>query len=238
MILVGHQPNYLPYLGFFHKIYYCDVFMIVDHVQYVKRGPFGWISRNRIRTQDGEQWLTVPVLVKGKFDQSIKDTRINSTLPWGRKHWRSLQTNYGKSPYFSQFADFFDDTYNRKRWDFLCDLSVHCIHFLMKAFGIQKTVKISSEMDIQGKADDMIIDMCRKSEADSYLHGAHGKDYIEESKFSAAGIRSLYQDFKHPVYRQQFVPFIANLSAVDLLFNHGDASLDILLGKTKIAEGT
>lgn len=235
MILVGHQPNYLPYLGFFHKIYHCDLFVIVDNVQYVKRGPFGWISRNQIKTPNGPQWLTVPVLVKGKFEQKIMETSINTTLPWGRKHWKSLVSNYAKTPHFSEHADFFEKTYV-KPWENLCDLNCAIIFYLMKAFGIERPVKKASEIGALGKGDELILDMCAKTGADSYLHGKHGKDYIEQEKFTQQKITSLYQDFNHPVYLQQFGgDFVPNLSAIDLLFNHGNESLDILLGKKVVS---
>ena len=236
MLLTGHQPNYLPYLGFFHKIYHADLFVIVDNVQFVKRGPFGWVNRNKIRTQEGDSWLTVPVLVKGKFHQSIKDTKINTTLPWARKHWGTLAGNYSKAPYFAQYADFFDETYNKKKWESFCELSIHMILFLLKALGIQKPVKVSSEMGAQGKGDELILDMCDKTGSDAYLHGKHGQDYIDEEKFKQRKIQCVYQNFEHPVYRQQHSPFISHLSVVDLLFNHGGGSLEILLSKKKLSE--
>ena len=234
MILAGHQPNYLPYLGFFHKIHHADLFVIVDNVQFVKRGPFGWINRNKIRTADGWQWLTVPVLVKGKFTQKIEETKINTALPWARKHWRSLVANYGKAPYFAQYADFFEETYNRRTWENYADLGIHLILFLMKALGIDKPWKKSSELGAGGKGDELILDLCKKTGADGYLHGLHGKDYIDEKKFEAAGVKTLHQHFEHPVYRQQFEPFLPHLSAVDLLFNHGPDSPAILFGKKNI----
>ncbi len=234
MIVTGHQPNYLPYLGFFHKIYHADIFVIVDNVQYVKRGPFGWISRNRIKTVNGEQWISVPILVKGKFEQKISETKINTTLPWARKHWKTLLVNYGKTPYFSKYADFFEDTYLKKEWENFSDLSCHIIFYLLSALGIQKPVKKSSELGAEGKADDLILSLCEKTGADTYLHGVHGKDYVDPAKFLARGIKSLDQEFVHPVYRQQFGDFISNLSVVDLLFNHGDESLAILLGQKKV----
>lgn len=234
MILTGHQPNYLPYLGFFHKIYHADTFVLVDHVQFVKRGPFGWINRNKIRTPAGWQWLTVPVLVKGKFTQKINETKINTALPWARKHWRSLVSYYGKAPYFAQYADFFDETYNRKKWGFYVDLGDHMIRYLLKAFGIEKPIRKSSEMGAEGKGDELILDMCARTGSDVYLHGAHGRDYSDEKKFQAKNIRCIYQDFHHPVYRQQCGPFVPHLSAVDLLFNHGQDSLAVLLGKKTV----
>ena len=193
MILAGHQPNYLPYIGFFHKIAHCDQFVIVDNVQYVKRGPFGWINRNRIRTPQGEQWLTVPVLNKGKYHQLIMETKINTSEPWARKHWKSLLVNYKKAPHFEKYADFFDETFNKRTWEDFTALSRHMIEYLMKALGIEKPVKLSSELQAEGKGDELIIDMCVKTGADTYLHGKHGKDYIDESKFEQAKIRSQFQ---------------------------------------------
>lgn len=235
MILAGHQPNYLPYLGFFHKIYHCDFFVIVDNVQFVKRGTFGWMNRNKIKTRSGPLWLTVPVLVKGKFDQLIQETRINDELPWARKHWKSLMTNYSKTPFFKKYADFFEETLMHQKWNLFSDLSTTVILYLMEAFGIKKPVKKSSELEAQGKGDELILDLCKKTGADAYLHGKHGKDYIDQTKFDQNHIRCLYQDFDHPIYKQQFGEFIPNLSAVDLLFNHGPESLDILIGQKKIS---
>lgn len=234
MIVTGHQPNYLPYLGFFHKIYHADHFVIVDNVQYVKRGPFGWMGRNQIKTVSGAQWLSVPILVKGKFEQKISEARIEPDLPWARKHWKSLLVNYGKAPYFSKYADFFEEAYLKKNWEFFVDLSCHMIRYLLQSFGITKPISKASELGAEGKADELIIDLCKKTGADTYLHGKHGRDYIDPAKFDGAGIRSLYQEFEHPVYRQQFKGFLPNLSAMDLLFNHGDESLDILLGQKKV----
>ncbi len=236
MLLTGHQPNYLPYLGFFHKIYHAGMFVIVDNVQFVKRGPFGWMNRNKIRTAEGARWLTVPVLVKGKFEQQIKDTKINTALPWARKHWRTLARSYSKAPYFTRYADFFDETYNKKKWENFCDLSTHLIFFLLKALGIDRPVKIASELGGRGKGDDLILDLCEKTGADAYLHGKHGADYIDEEKFRARGVGCAYQNFEHPVYRQQHLPFLSHLSVVDLLFNHGAESLEILLGRKIYSE--
>ena len=235
MILAGHQPNYLPYLGFFHKIYHCDLFVIVDNVQFVKRGTFGWMNRNQIKTVSGPIWLTVPVLVKGKFHQMIQETKINHELPWGRKHWKSLTANYSKAPHFSSYADFFEEIYTRRTWENFSDLSAAIILYLMQALGIQKPVKTSSELGASGKGGELILDLCEKAGADAYLHGKHGKDYIEEAKFKQKNIRCLYQEFEHPVYRQQFGDFIPNMSVIDLLFNHGKESLDILLGQKKVS---
>lgn len=237
MLLAGHQPNYIPYLGVFHKISQCDVFAVVDTVQFVKRGPFGFMSRTRIRTHTGWMWLTVPVLTRGKFHQRIIDTRINNALPWRHKHWRALLINYGKARYFRKYAGFFEDVYQRE-WEKLVDLNVEILLYLVRELGIKVKVTRASEFNPEGKGTDLIIDMCRKLGADSYLHGRQGKNYIDGSKFERHNIGSVHQEFEHPVYRQRCEPFLPNMGAVDLLFNHGGASLDIIREESaKGAEG-
>jgi len=234
MILTAHQPNYLPYLGFFHKIAQADTFAILDNVQFVKGGKFGWMNRNRIRTQDGWMWLTLPVLTKGKFQQLIIDTKINNDLPWQEKHFNSLYHNYHRAAYFKKYIGFFEGIYKR-HWDNFCDLSTEIILYLLRELGIRvKTVRCS-EAAVEGKAAGYVIDMCKKLQADTYLSGIHGKDYLDESLFLKENIKLVYQEWSQPVYKQQFEGFVPELSVVDLLFNCGPDSLQILSGKKAAA---
>lgn len=228
MILAGHQPNYIPYLGFFHKLARCDLFVLVDNVQFVKRGPFGWINRNKIRTHDGWMWLTVPVLTKGKYTQKIVDTEINNLVDWRRKHWRAILLSYGKAPYFHRYSDFLHQIYHRD-WEKIAELNETIILYIKELLGIKTRVLRASEIGVQGKATDLIIDMCKRLGADKYLHGKHGKDYIDENKFLENNVECLYQDFQHPVYEQLSNPFIPFMSTIDLLFNKGEESMEILM---------
>ncbi len=229
MILAGHQPNYMPYLGFFHKVAQADVFAIVDNVQFVKRGPFGFQNRAKIRTGQGCMWLTVPVLTRGKFHQEIRETRINNQAGWRSKHWHSLVFNYERAPYFSEYRGFFEDIYARE-WELLCDLNETVITYLLRALGIAVRVVKASEMGCSGRKTELILDMCRKVGADTYLHGRHGRDYADVSLLEANGVSSMFQDFVHPVYPQQWEPFMPLMSAVDLLFNCGPKSREVLMG--------
>ena len=229
MMVAGHQPNYLPHLGFFHKMAQVDTFVIVDNVQFVKRGPFGWMHRNKIRTQEGWVWLTVPVLTKGKYTQKIMDVHINNALPWRRKHWKSIWLNYQKAPYFDRYADFFHETYN-KEWERLSDLNETLILYIKEALGIKTRVLKASDLGVEGKATELIIDLCVKLGANRYMHGIHGKDYVDVNQMREKGIESLFQEFHHPKYRQVHEPFMPNMSTIDLLFNEGERSLEILLG--------
>ena len=114
MLLTAHQPNYLPYPGFFQKIAAADEFLVVDTTQFVKRGPFGWIHRNRIRNHQGAQWLSLPVLHKGRYTQRICDTLLNPKLPWRHKHWRSIELNYGKAPHWAEYHAGLREIYERE----------------------------------------------------------------------------------------------------------------------------
>lgn len=231
MIIAGHQPNYLPYLGFFNKAASCEIFVLVDTVQFVKRGPFGWVSRNRIRTMttQGWLWLTVPVVNKGRYTQSILETEIDNSTNWAHKHWESIRRNYQPAPYFKPYADFFEDIY-QKEWHYLTELNEAIIRYLFQRFNITAKIVKSSELKATGKATDLIIDICQKLNASTYLHGKHGRDYVDEDKMKQYDINSIYQEFAHPVYAQRHQPFIPEMAAIDLLFNCGPASGNILRG--------
>lgn len=227
MILSAHQPNYLPYIGFFHKIASCDIFALWDTAQFVKRGTFGWMNRNKIRTTNGWIWLTVPVLTKGKYKQSIINTYINNSLPWQRKHWRSIYLNYKKAPYFNKYSDFFEDIY-KKKWDKFSELSETIIRYLVKVLGIKTKIIKCSDFMLNSSGTDLIIDVCKKVGADTFLSGRHGKDYLDEEKFRQNKTRLIYQNFNPLRYKQLYEPFIENLSIIDLLFNEGDNSINII----------
>ena len=238
MLLVGHQPNYLPYLGFFHKIAQADLFVIVDNVQFVKRGPFGWIHRNRIRTDGGEgwSWLTVPVLTKGKFEQKIRDVELDPDAPWARKHWKSLEWAYRGAPQFAWTAERLRPGYDRT-WKRLAELNEEVIRVLLDAFGIRTPVERAGDRGVEGKATEYVVNLCRTYGADAYLSGIHGRDYLDPAAFAAAGINLRFQEFEHPVYPQgRPGPFVPNLSAVDLLFQRGPESRGILLSEKRKVE--
>jgi hypothetical protein len=232
MLITGHQPNYLPYIGFFHKVVLADIFVIVDIVQFVKRGPFGWINRNRIRTATGWLWLTVPVKTKGRFYQSIRETEIDNSTDWSQKHLKSIERNYQKAAYFNEHIDFFRGTY-QKKWTYLCELNEAIIRYLIEAMSLKIRIVKTSELSLNyrkgdSSATDLIIEICRKLASDSYLHGKHAPDYIDENKLKQYNIKSFYQDFRHPVYTQLYEPFIPEMSVIDLLFNHGEKCLEII----------
>lgn len=228
MLLTGHQPNYLPYLGFFHKIAQADHFTIVDNTQFVKRGPFGWIHRNKIRTADGWMWLSVPVHTKGRFTQSIRETTIRADQPWARKHWRAIEHNYRKAPHFARYAEPLRAAYERE-WTSLADLNIALIRLLLGFLGIERPITIAGEAGIDGTATGLVIALCRAAGTAEYLSGVHGRDYLDAAMLREAGVTVRFQEFSHPTYPQcQPGEFVPNLSVLDLLFNVGPDSRAVL----------
>src|SRR3989339_1677411 len=153
MLITGHQPNYLPYIGFFHKVSLADTLVIVDVVQYVKRGPFGWINRNRIRTPQGWIWLTVPVKTKGKFHQSIMETEIDNSTPWARKHLKSIERNYQNAPYFHKYFEFLQEIY-QKQWLLLPELNEAIIRYIIGQLGIKTRIVKASQLGLDYNSPD------------------------------------------------------------------------------------
>jgi hypothetical protein len=225
MILTAHQPVYLPWLGLFHKIAMADLFISFDQVQYQ---PKDWNSRNRIKSASGPTMLSVPVLRKGYREKTISDIAINNSEPWARKHWKSLKIAYAKTPYFGRYAGFFEETYHRE-WSTLVELNEHMLRWFLDTLGIRVPVRSAGEWEFRGEKGDLVLDMCKQVGASEYIFGALGRDYADVSAFDAAGVKAHFQDYQHPVYPQQHDAFVSNLSIVDLLFNCGDESRDILL---------
>jgi hypothetical protein len=232
MILTGHQPNYLPYPGFFEKIARADRFLVVDHVQFVKRGPFGWMHRNRIRTPspEGWDWLSLPVLSKGRFHQRIDEARLDNAVPWGRKHWRALEFHYRRAPHFRDYAEEFRAIYE-KPWESFAELSCAFLALLLRLLGLPERLERTSALGVTGESTELVLSMCRAVGADTYLSGRHGRDYLDVAAFERAGVRLLFQDFKCPEYAQCWPgPFVPDLSTVDLLFNCGPRARGMLAG--------
>lgn len=225
MILTAHQPVYLPWLGLFQKIAVADMFISFNQVQYQ---PKDWNNRNRIKTKQGPIWLSVPVLRKGYLEKTISDIEINNTEPWARKHWKSLELAYAKAPYFKLYAEFFRDIYSR-RWERLIDLNESMLVGMLEIMKINVPVRFANEWDFKGEKSNLVLDMCKQVEAKGYIFGALGKDYVDANAFESEGIEIYFQEYNHPKYMQLHGEFISHLSIVDLIFNCGNESRDILL---------
>jgi WbqC-like protein family. len=224
MLITIHQPQYLPWLGYIDKIDKADVLVILDNVQFKKNE---WQNRNRIKTAQGCQWITVPVLYR--FPEKINEVRINNRENWGRKHLQALITNYSKSIYFDNYKDFFEDIFNRS-WERLVDINVAIIKFLISALDLKTKLVMASDLKLREEPTERLIDICKTLNGNKYLAGKDGNIYMNLELFEKEGIEVIFQDFKHPVYNQLFGNFEPYMSAVDLLFNCGDNSLEILRG--------
>lgn len=209
-----------------------DKFILVDHVQFSTKG---FQNRNRIRTSSdprGWAWLTVPVITSDKGPQKISEVKIDNSTPWARQHWKAIYFNYKKTPFFAEHESFFKELY-AKKWDKLADLNETIIYYLNEKLGIKVPLVKSSEYDFKGHKSDLIVELCNEFKADTYLSGPGltaegGKHYIEEDKLKENNIQLKFSDFKHPAYPQRFAPFIEKMSAIDLLFNCGPKSLEII----------
>lgn len=230
MVIGILQPGYLPWLGFFEQMCRSDVFVIYDDVQYDKEG---WRNRNRIKTANGIQWLTVPVLLKGSGNQMILDARIDNITNWRKKHLAAISQNYSKAPCFKEYIGAFEEAYARD-WEFLVDLDMHLIRILAGCLGLgHKKIIRSSTLDIQGDRIERLIKICETFGADVFYEGASGRNYIDERAFLERGVKIEFQSYQHPTYHQLYGDFTPNMSVIDLLFNHGTDSLRIIMGQAK-----
>lgn len=221
------QPEHLPWLGYFDKMARSDVFVFLDTVQFKRRY---FENRNRVRTSSGSTWVTVPVRAKGRYQQAIRDVEIDTDRAWQRPYWRTIEMNYRRAPYFPRYSAALEEIILGRSWTQLVDLNLALIRMGADAFGIGATCLNASALDVTGKATGLLVSICRRLGARTYLSGISGRDYLDEDVFRAAGIAVEYQEFHHPVYQQLHVPFEPCMGFVDVLFNHGGEARSILSG--------
>jgi hypothetical protein len=223
MIVFVHQPEYIPWLGFFDKLSRCDTYVIYDDAQY-QHG--GFHNRNRIRTARGWEWLTVPIT--HGHPQTIKNTKIFGDQ-WKNKQLNSIQYYYQKTPYFKEFYPLIKDAINFNH-EVLIGLNLHFIKTIAECLNIKVQMMRSSEFPYGGKEkNEKLVSMCKFLGADSYLSGSGGKNYVNENIFTEANIDVQWHSYEHPTYNQCFGGFEPNMSIIDLLFNEGPKAKDILL---------
>jgi hypothetical protein len=227
--MTGHtvailQPGYLPWLGFFEQMYRSQTFVVYDDVQYDKHG---WRNRNRIKTAQGWQWLTVPVLTSGQNKPTNKEVRIDNSTDWRIKHSTSIRQHYSRAKYFDVYFPALEAVYQRE-WKYLIDLDMVLIRQIADWLGLQRDLRFASELNISGGQTERLVSICVHLGADTFYEGAAGKNYIDASLFEASQIKLMYQNYDHPVYDQLYGDFVPYMSIIDLLFNQGELSLDIL----------
>jgi len=215
---VIHQPDFLSYLGFFQRFLSADLYIALDCVQFVKNTSKAWQNRDKIKTPQGEKWLTVAI-------QKISSgTKINevllSTSDWRKDHLNLLQENYRQAPYFADIYPYLQELYS-----FQCikmmDFNLESINLMLKLFDIKINTILASSLNPQGKNNTLLVDILSKTGCNYYLSGKGAEAYYDPKPFEAAGIKVIWQNFNHPVYPQLHGEFIPYLSAIDLLFNCG-----------------
>jgi hypothetical protein len=215
---VIHQPDFLSYLGFFHRFLLADIWIILDNAQFVTGTARSWQNRDRIKTAQGAKWITVSVQ-KMPLGTALKEVLLSEN-DWRRDNLNLIRNSYGKAPYYHEIMPYIDDlyTYGGRR---LVDFNVKSSEMLMELFDIRIDTVLASELHPTGKSNDMLVDLLRKVKADRYLSGVGARAYFDPAPFAEAGIEVIWQDFKHPVYPQLHGEFIPYLSSIDLLFNCG-----------------
>ena len=216
-----NQPGYLPWMGFFKRIISSDIFVFLDDVQYIKKD---WQNRNKIRISQGWQWLTVPV---AKNKDKLNEIQIDYSENWNLVHKKSIKYNYSKSRFFEDYWSFFDKLYGKKHTK-LIDLNMEIIHFIVEVLNIKTELVYASQLSIEGKKSDLNLEICQKLGADTYLSGSLGTNYLKVHDFEKSNINVKFADYIHPTYKQNFEPFIPNMATIDLLFNEGKKSKQIM----------
>jgi len=212
------QSNYIPWKGYFDLIHMVDEFILYDDAQYTRRD---WRNRNIVKTPTGLIWLTVPVEVKGKYFQAIKETVISDS-EWNRKHWKTISHHYSRARCFKDYCSFFEDLYLGSSERYLSELNYRFLKAICQLLGIE--TKISWSMDyelVEGKTE-RLVGLCKQAGAAEYISGPAAKDYIDERLFASEGIALRYIDYSgYPEYPQLCPPFEHRVSVIDLILNTG-----------------
>jgi WbqC-like protein len=232
MIVTIHQPHFLPWLGYLHRMAQADLFIVLDHVQFERAN---YQNRTRVLMGGEQRWLTVPVIQRSQKERILDkevDNRLEGTRRWGPIHHATLRQAYREAPHLAAYLPELKRIFDA-RWTGLVELNLALLGFLRDAFGIRTPLVRSSTLAAEGAKSELILALCRAVGADCFLGGLGGtRAYLDSAGFERAGIEVLWQQFSHPQYAQcGGGPFVAGLSSVDLLFNCGARSRDLLLGE-------
>ncbi|WP_166365371.1 WbqC family protein [Pseudomonas akapageensis] len=211
------QSNYIPWKGYFDMIAAVDEFVLYDDMQYTRRD---WRNRNQIKTPQGLQWLTVPVKVKGKYHQTIRETEVEGP-DWASIHWKSLTQNYRRSPFFDEVASWLEPLY-MKPYTHLSDLNRTFLESICAYLEIKTAIRNSSDYTLSDGKTERLADLCVQAGASEYISGPAARDYIEAGVFSERGIQLTWFDYSgYPEYPQLWGEFAHGVTILDLLFNCG-----------------
>jgi len=224
MTVVIMQPTYLPWIGYFDLMDNADAFVLLDTVQFEKQA---WQQRNRIKVSENtSKWLTVPVVQD--LGQLIRNVNIEVSNPWRRKHWGSIEQYYRHAPYWKLYSEGLAEIYAQP-WDSLYKLNFTLINYLKDQLGIATRLVQASDIPVTGEKVNLLVNICHNLKADVYLSPVRAAEYIGEGNiFADEGITLQYHQYTHPVYPQLFGEFLPHMSVIDLLFNQGPKSLEII----------
>lgn len=212
------QSNYIPWKGYFDLINMVDEFIFYDEVQYTKND---WRNRNKIKTPQGIQWLTIPVRQES-LDQKIKDTKI-SDKKWNIKHWRTISQNYSKAKYFKDYKDIFEELYLTCDEEYLSQINYKFITTINEILEIKTKLRWSSEFELVDGQTEKLLGICKDCNADIYLSGPAAKDYFNEELAKQENIKVEWMDYSgYKEYEQLNPPFEHGVTILDLIFNEGD----------------
>lgn len=221
------QPTYLPWLGYFDLMDQVDTFVILDTVQFEKQS---WQQRNRIKTPTGLQWITVPVVFRGRLSQKISEVQIRDA-DFARTHLRALELNYSRAPFFSTFfpalSSILLETGLGAR---LVDLNVRLMQWLAGLLGIRTPMVLASSLDVEGKRTQLLANICQTLGANQYVSPIGSAEYLlgELSVLTDSNVETVFHNYAHPEYVQRFPPFVPFASVIDLIFNEGECSIEII----------
>jgi len=221
------QPTYLPWMGYFDLMDQVDLFVLLDNVQFAKRS---WQQRNKIKTPNGLEWLIVPVIVHGRFNQTIQEVEISKVDFW-KSHARAIELNYRRAQYFDNYFPILFSIFETGHpWRYLADLNIKLIEWLSGCLGVQIRCVRASELGVEGKRSGLLASIAEKLGATEYLSPIGSALYLiqESQEFLNRDIKIFFHNYTHPTYRQLFPPFVAYASVVDLLFNEGPQALGII----------
>jgi WbqC-like protein family len=219
------QSNYIPWRGYFDLINSVDEFILYDDVQYTIRD---WRNRNIIKTSSGPLWLTIPVEVKGKYLQKIKDAVISDPT-WGRKHWASIMHSYSRAKYFSRHRELFEELYSRANDKLLSHINYRFIVAICRILGITTPISWSMDYNLIGDKTERLVHLCQQAGATAYLSGPSAKAYLKEDLFRNEGISVSYMNYSgYREYTQLYPPFQSQVSIIDLIFNEGPGATNYM----------
>ena len=229
MTLTIIQPAYLPWLGFFERVSLSDVLVVLDHVAMDTSSKTNFTNRNKIRTPQGSSLLTVPLKRKGKYGKMFIDqVEIDHGSGWAENHWNSIKQFYARADFFKDHYSFFETVY-KKKYSLLADFIRYINEYLFSTLHLSARIIYSSALKkITTSKSGLIVDICKELEADTYISGPFGRTYLDMIEFKKNNINLFFHDYLHPEYKQQFPGFLPNMSIIDLLFNYGPASIEIL----------